>query len=74
MAVALAAADVYVGSVPVTAGDPLTAHRLRLGLLVDAEALMCEEAARLSLGAPARALAAIAGSLGAIGGTLRAES
>jgi hypothetical protein len=74
MVVALAAADVYVGSVPVTAGDPLTANRLRLGLLVDAEALMSEEAAHLSHGAPARGLAAIAASVGAIGGTLRAES
>jgi hypothetical protein len=74
MVVALAAADVYVGSVPETAGDPLTANRLRLGLLVDAEALMSEEAAHLSHGVPARALAATAASVGAIGGTLRAES
>jgi hypothetical protein len=73
MVLALASADAYVGSVPVTTGDPLTANRLRLGLLVDAEALMSEEAAHLSHGAPARALAAIAASLGAIGGKLRAE-
>jgi hypothetical protein len=72
--VALAAADVFVGSVPVTAGDPLTAYRLRLGLLVDAEALMTEEATHLSRGAHARALSAIAASVAAIGGTLRAES
>jgi len=74
MVVALGAAVAYVGSVPVTAGEPLTANRLRLGLLVDAEALMSEEAAHLSHGAPARALAASAVGVGAIGGTLRAES
>ena len=73
MVAALATADVYVGSVPVTAGEPLTANRLRLGLLVDAEALMSEEAARLSHGEPARALAAIATRLGSVGRTLRAE-
>jgi hypothetical protein len=74
MVVALSTADAYVGSVPGTAGDPLAANRLRLGLLVDAEALMAEEAAHLSHGKPARTLAAIAVSLGSIGGTLRAES
>jgi hypothetical protein len=74
MVVALGAADAYVDSVPATAGDPLAANRLRLGLLVDAEALMSEEAAHLSHGPPARPLAAIAAGLGSIGGTLRAES
>jgi hypothetical protein len=74
MVAALGAADVYVGSLPGTVGDPLTAHRLRLGLLVDAEALMSEEAAQLSHGPSARALAAIATSLGSLGGMLRAQS
>jgi hypothetical protein len=73
MVVALSAADAYVGSIPATTGDLLAANRLRLGLLVDAEALMSEEAAHLSHGAPAHALAAIAASLGSIGGQLRAE-
>lgn len=74
MAVALGAADAYVGSIPGTAGDPLASNRLRLGLLADAEALMSEEAARLSAGEPARTLAGIATSVSSIGGTLRAES
>jgi hypothetical protein len=74
MVIALGAADTYVGSVPGALGDPLRANRLRLALLVDAEALMSEEAAHLSHGAPARALAAIATSLGSLGGVLRAES
>jgi hypothetical protein len=74
MVVALGAADAYVGSVPGTAGDPLASNRLRLGLLVDAEALMSEEAAHMSQGAPARTFAAVAASLGSIGGALRAES
>ncbi len=74
MAVALGAADAYVGSIPGTAGDPLASNRLRLGLLADAEALMSEEAARLSGGEPARTLAGLATSVSSIGGTLRAES
>jgi hypothetical protein len=74
MVVALGAADAHDGSVPGTSGDPLAANRLRLGLLVDAEALMSEEAAHLSNGAPARTLSAIATSLASVGGQLRAES
>ena len=74
MVVALGAAAAYVGSVPGTSGDPLAANRLRLGLLVDAEALMSEEAAHLSNGAPTRTLSAVATSLGSIGGQLCAES
>jgi len=74
MVVALGAADAYVGSVPGTSGDTLATNRLRLGLLVDAEALMSEEAAQLNNGAPARTLSAVAVSLGSIGGRLRAES
>jgi hypothetical protein len=74
MVVALGAADSYVASLPGALGDPLAAHRLRLGLLVDAEGLMAEEAAHLSRGAAARTLEAIAASLVSIGGTLRAES
>jgi hypothetical protein len=74
MVIELSAADAYVGSVPGTAGDPLAANRLRLGLLVDAEALMSEEAAQLSRGASAHSLAAIAASLESIAAKLRAES
>jgi hypothetical protein len=74
MVVALGAADAYVGSVPGTSGDTLATNRLRLGLLVDAEALMSEEAAQLNNGAPARTLSAVAVSVGSIGGRLRAES
>jgi hypothetical protein len=73
MVVALSAADAFVGAIPATTGDPLAANRLRLGLFVDAESLMSEEAAHLSRGALARTLAAVAASLGSIGGTLRAE-
>jgi hypothetical protein len=73
MVVALSAAVAFVGSIPANTGDPLAANRLRLGLLVDAEALMSEEAALLSRGAPAHTLTAIAASLGSIGGPLRAE-
>ena len=73
MVVTLGAANAYVGSVPRAAGDPLAANRLRLGLLVDAEAIMVEEAAHLSHASP-HALAAIAMNLGSLGGTLRAES
>jgi hypothetical protein len=73
MVVALGAADAYVGSVLGTSGDTLATNRLRLGLLVDAEALMSEEAAHLSNGPPARTLSAIATSLGSIGGQLLAE-
>ena len=74
MVAALGAADAYVASVRRPTGDPLAANRLRLGLLVDAEALIAEEAAHLSHGAPAHALAAIAKDLGSIGGQVRAES
>lgn len=74
MVVALGAANAYVASVPGTAGDPLAANRLRLGLLVDAEALMAEEAAHLSHGAPSRTLAVIAARVDSIGGQLREQS
>lgn len=74
MVVALGAADKYVASVPGTGGDPQASNRLRLGLLVDAEALVSEEAAHLSSGVPAHSLALVAASLEAIGGQLRAES
>lgn len=74
MVAALGAADAFVASVPGKAGDPQAANRMRLGLLVDAEALMSEEAARLSHGASAHGLAAIAANLASIGGQLRAES
>jgi hypothetical protein len=73
MVAALGAASAYVGSVPRAVGDPLAANRLRLGLLVDADAIMVEEAAHLSH-ASAHALAAIAMSLSSLGGMLRAES
>ena len=74
MVTALGAAEAYVEGVPGPAGDPLASNRLRLGLLVDAEALMSGEAARLSHGAAARTLTATGVNLGSVGGRLRAES
>lgn len=73
MAAALGRADAYVGSIPAPFGDALVSNRLRLGLLVDAEAVMAGEAARLSGGTPAHLLSESAASLSAIGGRLRAE-
>ena len=74
MVASLSEAEAYVGSVPGPAGDAQASNRLRLGLLVDAEAIMSVEAARLSHGAPASLLNAIGRNLGSIGGQLRAES
>ncbi len=74
MAVALGAAEAYVSSVPSPAGDQLGSNRLRLGLLVDAEAVFAAEAGHLSHGMAARALATTATSLEIIGGQVRAES
>jgi hypothetical protein len=73
MAVALGGADAYVSSIPGPASDATGSNRLRLGLLVDAEAVMAGEAAHLSDGTPAHALTEAATSLVAIGGRLRAE-
>ena len=73
LAVALGGADAYVSSFPAPAGDARGSNRLRLGLLVDAEAVMVGEGAHLSDGAPATTLSGAARSLAAIGATLRAE-
>jgi hypothetical protein len=62
-----------VTSIPGPAGDARGAKRLRLGLLVDAEAVMAGEAAHLSDGTPADVMSEAALSLAAIGGRLRAE-
>jgi hypothetical protein len=73
LAGALGRADAYVSSIPGPTGDARGANRLRLGLLVDAEAVMADEAAHLSDGPPTHVLSAAAASLAAIGGRLRAE-
>ncbi len=73
MAVELGSAEAYVSSVPRPAGNALRANRLRLGLLVDAEAIMTAEAGHLVSGAAAQTLAGVPASLGSIGGRLRAE-
>ena len=73
MAGALGRADAYVSSIPGPKGDALGSNRLRLGLLVDAEAVMAGEAAQLSDGTPARIMSEAATSLAAIGGRLRTE-
>ena len=73
MAGALGRADAYVSSIPAPTGDARRADRLRLGLLVDAEAVMAGEAAHLSDGTAAHAMSDAATSLAVIGGRLRAE-
>jgi hypothetical protein len=73
MAVRLGAADAFVRSIPGPAGDVRRSNRLRLGLLVDAEAVMAAEASHLSAGAASHALATVAADLASIGGRLRAE-
>jgi hypothetical protein len=73
MAVALGAADAFVSSIPGPAGDAQRSNRLRLGLLVDAEAVMAAESAHLGHGPPSQLLATVATSLVSIGGRLRAE-
>jgi hypothetical protein len=73
IAVALGSADAYVSSIPAPAGAARPSSRLRLGLLVDAEAAMADEGAHLSDGTAANTLSAAATSLATIGGTLRAE-
>jgi hypothetical protein len=69
----LSAAEAFDSSIPAPSGDSQRANRRRLGLLVDAEALMAAQAAHLSSRAPAQALRASASDLGAIGGRLRSE-
>lgn len=73
MAGALGRADTYLTSLPGPAGDARGSNRLRLGLLVDAEAVMAGEAAHLSEGTPAHVMSEAATDLAAIGGRLRAE-
>jgi hypothetical protein len=70
---ALNAAEVALSSSPAPASDPQAANRQRLGLLVDAEALLDAEAGRLGGGTPARALAQSGADLGSVGGKLRTE-
>jgi hypothetical protein len=74
LASALNTAEVDLSSLSAPAGDQLASNRQRLGLLVDAEALLDTEAGRLGRGAPVRALAKAGTDLGAVGGELRAES
>jgi len=73
MADALGRADAFVSSIPGPAGDARSSNRLRLGLLIDAEAVMAGEAAHLSDGTPAHVMSEAATSLATIGGRLRAE-
>lgn len=64
-------AEVSLSSVPVPAGAPRASDLLRLGLLVDAEALLADEASGLSRNGSARPLAAVAATLVSIGSDLR---
>lgn len=73
MVVSLGGAEAYVSALPAPAGDGRGSDRVRLGLLVDAEAVMTGEAARLSDGDTAAMLSSAASRLATIGGTLRAE-
>ncbi len=70
---ALNAAEVALSSIPAPASAPQAANRQRLGLLVDAEALLDAEAGRVVGGAPGRALAQSGADLSSVGGRLRAE-
>jgi hypothetical protein len=73
MASELGGAEAYVTSISGPAADARASNRLRLGLLVDAEAVMAGEAAHLSDGSAAHSLSEAATRLAAIGGRLRAE-
>lgn len=60
-----------LSSVPVPTGEPQASDLLRLGLLVDAEAVLADEASDLSRNEPARSFAAVATTLVSIGADLR---
>lgn len=67
-------AEVSLSSVPVPTGAPQASDLLRLGLLVDAEALLADEASGLSRNGSARPLAAVAATLVSIGSDLRSTN
>ncbi len=71
LAVALVRAETAVGSIAPPAGSPQSSQLLRLGLLVDAEAALADEARVQSRSTPSGALGQIAAALQSIGATLR---
>lgn len=70
----LSSAEALLCSVSPPASHPQASQYVRLGLLVDAEALLAAEAGRLSRGAPAHTLAGAATELGTIGQTVRGQA
>jgi hypothetical protein len=74
LALALQRAEAHLTSVRGPRGNPQASARLRLGLLVDAEATLAAAAARLVGVAPDPTLTGVAASLASIGGDLRASS
>ena len=71
LADALVRAETAVSAIAPPAGSTQTAQLLRLGLLVDAEAALADEARVQSRSAPSGALGQIAAALQSIGATLR---
>jgi hypothetical protein len=74
LALALQRAEAHLTSVRGPRGNPQASARLRLGLLVDAEATLAAAAARLVGVAPDPTLTSVAASLTSIGGDLRVSS
>jgi hypothetical protein len=72
LAMTLNQAEVRLSSVPGPTTNPAASSVLRLGLLVDAEALLSAEASDSSASGPASTLRGIARSLLATGAPLRA--
>jgi len=73
-AVTLGRAALSLGTVSGPPDSPRTSPLARLGLLVDAEAMLTEEAGHLASPAGSRSLARVAAALGSIGGGLRLAS
>lgn len=74
LAIALGRAAVSLATVPGPPGSPRTSPLARLGLLVDAEAMLSEEAGHLVSTSGSRSLARAAAALASIGGELRLAS
>jgi hypothetical protein len=74
LARSLQGAEVRLDAVATPKGDGQASGLLRLGLLVDAEAVLAEEASDLAGATPDAALRAVASSLASIGGGLRSSS
>ena len=74
LAVALVRAESAVGAIAPPDGSPQSSQLLRLGLLVDAEAVLADEARVQSRSSPSGAIAHVAAALQSIGATLRAAA